>query len=48
METEGDIRGSQRLGHYLRRLRTGYGFSLRRVEEKARKLRQGPPAGYLE
>jgi transcriptional regulator with XRE-family HTH domain len=36
METEGDIRGSQRLGHYLRRLRSGYGFSLRRVEEKAR------------
>ena len=36
MEMEGDIRGSQRLGHYLRRLRTGYGLSLRRVEDKAR------------
>ncbi len=29
-------RGSARLGTYLRRLRTGYGFSLRRVEMKAR------------
>jgi transcriptional regulator with XRE-family HTH domain len=36
MELEGEIRGSQRLGHYLRRLRTGYGLSLRRVEDKAR------------
>jgi tetratricopeptide (TPR) repeat protein len=29
-------RGSARLGTYLKRLRTGYGFSLRRVEMKAR------------
>ena len=29
-------RGSARLGTYLKRLRTGYGFSLRRVELKAR------------
>jgi len=29
-------RGSTRLGSYLKRLRTGYGFSLRRVELKAR------------
>ena len=29
-------RGSARLGTYLRRLRTGYGFSLRRVEIRAR------------
>jgi len=28
--------GSQRLGGYLRRLREGYGYSLRRVEERAR------------
>lgn len=35
-QMDGDLRGSQRLGNYLRRLRTGYGFSLRRVEDKAR------------
>ncbi len=35
-QMEGDLRGSQRLGNYLRRLRTGYGLSLRRVEDKAR------------
>ena len=29
-------KGSQRLGKYLRRLRSGYGYSLRRVEERAR------------
>src|SRR5512142_931153 len=29
-------RGSARLGTYLKRLRTGYGFSLRRVEIRAR------------
>jgi len=34
---EQELRGSTRLGHYLRRLRTGYGLSLRRVEDKARK-----------
>lgn len=28
--------GSARLGNYLRRLRSGYGYSLRRVEERAR------------
>lgn len=31
-----EINGSIRLGRYLKRLRTGYGYSLRRVEEKAR------------
>ena len=31
-----DLKGSPRLGSYLRRLRTGYGYSLRRVEEQAR------------
>jgi transcriptional regulator with XRE-family HTH domain len=30
------LKGSTRLGSYLRRLRTGYGYSLRRVEERAR------------
>lgn len=30
------LKGSQRLGQYLRRLRSGYGYSLRRVEERAR------------
>jgi len=35
-QMDGDLRGSQRLGNYLRRLRTGYGLSLRRVEDKAR------------
>src|SRR5262245_65478912 len=35
-QMDGDLRGSQRLGNYLRRLRTGYGLSLRRVEAKAR------------
>ncbi|RMG46863.1 MAG: tetratricopeptide repeat protein [Acidobacteria bacterium] len=29
-------RGSEKLGLYLRRLRQGYGYSLRKVEEKAR------------
>jgi transcriptional regulator with XRE-family HTH domain len=33
---EQEIRGSARLGNYLRRLRSGYGLSLRRVEDKAR------------
>ena len=31
-----NLKGSMRLGSYLRRLRTGYGYSLRRVEERAR------------
>ena len=31
-----NLKGSQRLGSYLHRLRTGYGYSLRRVEERAR------------
>jgi tetratricopeptide (TPR) repeat protein len=30
------LKGSARLGTYLRRLRNGYGYSLRRVEERAR------------
>jgi tetratricopeptide (TPR) repeat protein len=30
------LKGSARLGGYLRRLRAGYGYSLRRVEERAR------------
>src|SRR6185369_8458782 len=33
---EANLKGSVRLGNYLRRLRTGYGYSLRRVEERAR------------
>ena len=36
MDVERDLRGSARLGNYLRRLRSGYGLSLRRVEEKAK------------
>jgi len=31
-----NLKGSARLGSYLRKLRTGYGYSLRRVEERAR------------
>lgn len=31
-----NLKGSIRLGSYLRKLRTGYGYSLRRVEERAR------------
>ena len=30
-----EARGSERLGSYLRRLREGYGYTLRRVEERA-------------
>jgi len=33
---EQELRGSARLGNYLRRLRVGYGLSLRRVEDKAK------------
>src|SRR5512136_2610439 len=33
---ESSLKGSIRLGNYLRRLRSGYGYSLRRVEERAR------------
>jgi transcriptional regulator with XRE-family HTH domain len=33
---EQELRGSERLGNYLRRLRVGYGLSLRRVEDKAK------------
>jgi transcriptional regulator with XRE-family HTH domain len=36
MNVEEELRGSARLGNYLRRLRSGYGLSLRRVEEKAK------------
>lgn len=35
-QAQADLKGSARLGSYLRRLRTGYGYSLRRVEERAR------------
>jgi tetratricopeptide (TPR) repeat protein len=31
-----NLKGSTRLGSYLRKLRAGYGYSLRRVEERAR------------
>ena len=34
--SQANLKGSTRLGSYLRRLRTGYGYSLRRVEERAR------------
>lgn len=33
---DANLKGSARLGSYLRRLRNGYGYSLRRVEERAR------------
>lgn len=35
-QVQAELKGSTRLGSYLRRLRTGYGYSLRRVEERAR------------
>ncbi len=35
-KTQASLKGSVRLGSYLRRLREGYGYSLRRVEERAR------------
>jgi len=31
-----ELKGSPKLGHYLKSLRVGYGYSLRKVEEKAR------------
>lgn len=34
--TMADLKGSPKLGQYLKSLRVGYGFSLRKVEEKAR------------
>ena len=30
-----ESRGSERLGNYLRRLREGYGYTLRKVEERS-------------
>lgn len=33
---ENALKGSVRLGNYLKRLRAGYGYSLRRVEERAK------------
>lgn len=33
---DSNLKGSVRLGSYLRKLRAGYGYSLRRVEERAR------------
>lgn len=35
-QAQANLKGSVRLGSYLRRLRIGYGYSLRRVEERAR------------
>ena len=35
-QAESAFKGSVRLGNYLRRLRAGYGYSLRRVEERAK------------
>jgi tetratricopeptide (TPR) repeat protein len=35
-QTQASLKGSPRLGSYLRKLRSGYGYSLRRVEERAR------------
>jgi tetratricopeptide (TPR) repeat protein len=35
-QAQANLKGSVRLGNYLRRLRAGYGYSLRRVEEWAR------------
>ncbi len=34
--TQPQLKGSPKLGSYLRKLRTGYGYSLRRVEERAK------------
>ena len=34
--TDPELKGSLKLGNYLKQLRAGYGYSLRRVEEKAR------------
>lgn len=33
--TQEETRGSERLGNYLRRLREGYGYTLRKVEERS-------------
>ena len=35
-QAQASLKGSARLGSYLRKLRAGYGYSLRRVEERAR------------
>ena len=35
-QAQANLKGSVRLGGYLRKLRAGYGYSLRRVEERAR------------
>jgi len=35
-QSQPSLKGSTRLGSYLRKLRAGYGYSLRRVEERAR------------
>lgn len=35
-QAQANFNGSTRLGSYLRKLRSGYGYSLRRVEERAR------------
>jgi tetratricopeptide (TPR) repeat protein len=35
-QAQANLKGSTRLGSYLRKLRAGYGYSLRRVEERAR------------
>jgi len=35
-QAQANLKGSPRLGNYLRKLRAGYGYSLRRVEERAR------------
>jgi len=35
-QAQASLKGSTRLGTYLRKLRSGYGYSLRRVEERAR------------
>ena len=34
--SDSELKGSAKLGTYLKQLRQGYGFSLRKVEEKAR------------
>ena len=36
MEAQAAMHGNARLGDYLRKLRTGYGYSLRNVEERVR------------
>ena len=46
-DSAGDHRGSERLGRYLRQLREGYGYTLRRVEEQSEHKPEANP-GYVD